>query len=138
MRSHRRKFVQRFHRRILGIAGIALLFAGAGVASVPRQAGAAAVQKHHVAAKQKVVKIMITTAGSRFSFGKPVHIKVGTKVVWINKTPAPHTITSKKPKLFNKSIASGAKVSIIFKKPGTYHYYCAIHPYMKGTIIVKK
>ena len=29
------------------------------------------------------------------------------------------------------------EVSVTFDKPGTYHYFCSIHPHMTGTVVVK-
>ncbi len=50
---------------------------------------------------------------------------------------APHTVTGKGHWSLNKQLSQGASVSVVFTKPGTYKYYCAIHPYMLGTIIVR-
>jgi plastocyanin len=65
-----------------------------------------------------------------------VKVKIGTRVIWKNGTDAPHTITSDKGGLFDKSVNSGKTVSIVFKKLGTFTYHCTIHPYMKGKITV--
>lgn len=65
-------------------------------------------------------------------------IKVGTRVTWVNRSDAPHTVTSTtKGWRFNKSLAS-RQISFTFRKAGTYVYHCTIHPGMHGTIVVKK
>ena len=65
-------------------------------------------------------------------------IKVGTRVTWVNRSDAPHTVTSTtKGRRFNKSLAS-RQISFTFRKAGTYVYHCTIHPGMHGTIVVKK
>jgi plastocyanin len=69
-------------------------------------------------------------------------IHAGTRVVWINHSLQPHTVTGTgTPPAFDSGtqrlINRGHSWSHIFSKPGTYHYYCLLHPYMKGTIVVQ-
>jgi plastocyanin len=63
----------------------------------------------------------------------------GTKVTWDNKDEEPHTVTSADGGLLFKSPAldTDDKFSFTFAKPGTYKYFCSIHPHMVGTIVVK-
>jgi plastocyanin len=66
-------------------------------------------------------------------------IAPGTKVTWINNDEEPHTVTSADG---GKTFKSGAldtddKFSFTFDKPGTYKYFCSIHPHMVATIVVK-
>ncbi|MEK7217799.1 MAG: cupredoxin family copper-binding protein [Patescibacteria group bacterium] len=64
-------------------------------------------------------------------------IKKGTKVTWVNNDTAPHTVTSDVGNLLNSpTLASGQSFSFTFTDVGTNNYYCAIHPTMKGSIIV--
>ena len=55
----------------------------------------------------------------------------GTKIVWNNKDEEPHTVMSADGGMTFKSPA------LTFDKPGTYKYFCSIHPHMVGTIVVK-
>jgi plastocyanin len=90
------------------------------------------------AAATKAVKII--ESNNKYSFkAQNITISAGTKVTWTNSTDALHTVTSTghPPATFNKHVAKGAKLTLTFSKKGTYHYYCTIHPYMKGTITVK-
>jgi len=67
-------------------------------------------------------------------------IKPGSKVSWTNRDGVDHTIVSDSgsPVLFkSEALATGASFSFTFTQPGTYAYYCSIHPSMKGTIIVQ-
>jgi len=67
-------------------------------------------------------------------------IKTGTTVTWMNQDGAPHQVASDPgtPVAFtSESLANGASYQFTFTKPGTYIYYCTIHPSMKGTIIVQ-
>ncbi|MGC7402792.1 cupredoxin domain-containing protein [Pandoraea pneumonica] len=66
-------------------------------------------------------------------------VAVGTKVTWVNHDNEPHTVTSQaNPREFASSaLDTGDTFVRTFDKPGTYTYYCAIHPHMTGTIVVK-
>jgi amicyanin len=73
---------------------------------------------------------------ANFSFQPPaLTIKTGTTVVWTNEDPTPHQIKSD---TFNSStLSKGQTFSFTFGTAGTYDYSCAIHPSMKGQIIVQ-
>jgi plastocyanin len=66
-------------------------------------------------------------------------VKSGQKVTWINRDEEPHTVVSVE-KQFKKSSAldTDQEFSITAGVPGTYTYYCSVHPKMTGTIVVKK
>jgi len=64
-------------------------------------------------------------------------IKVGEKVTWVNKDEEPHTATATDKRFASKTLDTGDQFSTEFKAPGTYKYYCALHPKMTGQIIVK-
>src|ERR1041384_2008958 len=59
-------------------------------------------------------------------------ISPGTKVTWLNRDDVPHTATSSdSPAKFNsKAIDTDEKFSYVFTQPGTYPYFCAVHPHM--------
>lgn len=63
----------------------------------------------------------------------------GTKVTWTNKDGEPHTVMSGDGGQGFKSQAldTDDKFSFTFDKPGTYKYFCSIHPHMSGTVVVK-
>jgi amicyanin len=65
-------------------------------------------------------------------------VKQGTKVTWTNKDNVGHTVTSDSgPDSFDSGLLSNNQTfSFTFSKPGTYTYYCSVHPYMKGTVVV--
>jgi plastocyanin len=75
-----------------------------------------------------------------FTFDPPtLTIPVGTKVTWVNHDDVPHTATSTaKPKHFESgTLDTDDKFSHMFTIPGTFEYFCAVHPKMTGRIIVK-
>jgi plastocyanin len=65
-----------------------------------------------------------------------ITVPAGTTVIWRNLDPVPHTVTSAEGKFDSGNITSGESYSHVFKDPGSYDYYCRIHPYMKGKVIV--
>jgi len=64
-------------------------------------------------------------------------VKVGTKVTWVNRDDDPHTATAIDKKFSSKTLDTGDQFSMEFSHPGTYKYYCALHPRMTGEVIVK-
>lgn len=67
-----------------------------------------------------------------------ITVKAGTAVTWTNQDTVGHTVTtedgSEGPD--SETLAKGDAYSYTFNTPGTYNYYCAPHPYMKGTVVV--
>ena len=61
----------------------------------------------------------------------------GQKVTWINNDSAAHTVTSNDKIFDSGKMSSGQTFSYIFTRPGTYYYYCAYHPNMKGIVEVR-
>ena len=75
-----------------------------------------------------------------FSFKPPqMTVSAGTRVTWVNHDDVPHTATSTvKPRLFDSgTLDTDDRFEHVFTTPGTYDYYCALHPKMTGQIIVK-
>jgi plastocyanin len=84
------------------------------------------------------MNVKIVARGGQYAFDPAtLNVKVGTQVVWTNTTAVPHTVTSDTGS-FNTpdNLEKNATFKVTFTKPGTYTYYCNIHTYMKGTIVV--
>jgi plastocyanin len=64
-------------------------------------------------------------------------VKAGTTVTWVNHDDEPHTATATDKRFNSKTLDNGDRFSQEFNTPGTYNYYCALHPKMTGKIIVK-
>jgi plastocyanin len=87
----------------------------------------------------------IATSGNRieikdFAFNpQTITVKSGEKITWINRDEEPHTIVSVE-KQFKKSSAldTDQEFTITAGVPGTYTYFCSVHPKMTGTIVVEK
>ena len=73
-----------------------------------------------------------------FSFG-PTTLTVapGTTVTWTNRDDIPHTVVSDDKVFKSKVLDTDEKFSYTFTKPGTYGYFCSIHPKMAGKVVVQ-
>jgi plastocyanin len=73
-----------------------------------------------------------------FSFGpQTLTIPAGATVTWTNRDDIPHTAVSSDGVFKSKAIDTDEKFSHTFTNPGTYPYYCTLHPKMTGKIIVQ-
>jgi plastocyanin len=124
----------------LAVSGVFVGFTGAALAHdmadmvmpVPTQAPAAAAQL--AATEPNAVTI------DNFAFGPgAITVAPGTKVTWTNRDDEPHTVVSAdNPRTFKSgALDTGENFSFTFDKPGTYRYFCSIHPHMTGTVVVK-
>ena len=65
--------------------------------------------------------------------------KSGQKITWINHDEEPHTVVSVGKKFPRSSaLDTDQEFSITAGAPGTYEYFCSVHPKMTGTIVVEK
>ena len=64
-------------------------------------------------------------------------VKAGTAVTWMNHDEEPHNVVSLDRVFRSKAIDGGEKFTASFDKPGTYKYICAVHPQMRGQIVVQ-
>jgi len=73
-----------------------------------------------------------------FKFTPPVlTLPVGTRVTWTNHDEESHTITSAQGVFGSTGLSHEEQFSQAFVSPGRYEYFCALHPHMKGTVIVR-
>ncbi|HEY2706381.1 MAG TPA: cupredoxin family copper-binding protein [Candidatus Dormibacteraeota bacterium] len=72
-----------------------------------------------------------------FAFGPAtVMVKPGTTVTWTQQDEDQHTVTADDGSFASSPLVTGGTYTHTFTAPGTYHYHCAIHPFMHGTVIV--
>src|SRR5262245_35664929 len=72
-----------------------------------------------------------------FTFGpQELKVKAGTTVTWTNEDDIPHTVVS--PNNFrSKVLDTDGTYSFTFTTPGTYKYFCSLHPHMTATVVVE-
>lgn len=73
-----------------------------------------------------------------FAFGPgTVEVVAGGSITWTNADLAPHTATAGGGAWDTGTIERGGHGRITFEAPGEYPYFCAYHPHMKGTVVVR-
>jgi plastocyanin len=73
-----------------------------------------------------------------FTFApQTVTVQVGTKITWTNSDDIPHTVVSSDNSFKSKTLDTDEKFSFTPTKPGTYSYFCSIHPKMTATVVVE-
>lgn len=74
-----------------------------------------------------------------------VTVPVGAAVTWTNEDIFGHTVTSGTPEdpdgrfdhtLGETTDGEGTQATVTFEEPGTYQYFCAFHPQMRGEVRV--
>lgn len=63
-------------------------------------------------------------------------VKAGTTVTWINEDDIPHVVAGP-PSFKSKALDTDDKFSFTFTTPGTFSYFCSLHPHMTGSIVVE-
>ncbi len=68
-----------------------------------------------------------------------ITVPAGTKIHFVNRDDIPHTVTDAANPRTIKSppLDTDDSYDRVFDKPGTYLYFCSLHPHMTGTVIVK-
>lgn len=64
-------------------------------------------------------------------------VAAGTTVTFVNDDEEPHTVTSSDKSFDSEGLDTNQKFTHTFAKAGTYTYFCEVHPYMHGTVVVK-
>jgi amicyanin len=64
-------------------------------------------------------------------------VKAGATVTWTNKDDIPHAIAAVNKQFKSKALDTSDSYSFTFTTPGTFAYFCSLHPHMTGTIVVE-
>lgn len=96
-------------------------------------------------AASAIIALLVAPAGAaevkvgidNFTFNpKMVTVKAGDTVTWTNKDDIPHTVAD--PGAFkSKALDTGDSFSFTFTTPGSFDYFCSLHPHMTGRIVVE-
>ena len=65
-----------------------------------------------------------------------IHVRAGDDVTFVNADDEAHTVTSDTALFDSRHLDEKQRYVHTFATPGTFPYHCAIHTFMKGTIIV--
>ncbi|WP_309109907.1 cupredoxin family copper-binding protein [Saccharothrix sp.] len=126
----------------LGIAGAVFGLAAAAVAPtappVAAEVGLAARAGHAQGAQPAAAAAhQVAISGYAYSPAS-ITVNVGDTVTWTNQDTAPHNVvvTSGPEKFTSPTLQKGQSFSFTFTKPGSYQYYCSVHPDMKASVTV--
>ena len=64
-------------------------------------------------------------------------VPVGTTVTWTNGDEEAHTVTATDRAYTSTGLEAKETYTHRFTTPGTYTYFCALHPHMTATVVVK-
>lgn len=127
--------------------GLDRIFAGLGVALVLATIAVLVIyggESGGAAAQQAGPAKMVDQVDIKNFLYAPaaVTVPVGSTITFTNRDAAPHTATSgaspSPDGVFDSgTLKQGASRTVKVTKAGTFAYYCAIHPFMKGTVTVK-
>jgi 3',5'-cyclic-AMP phosphodiesterase len=98
---------------------------------------------HPIAITDLPLEAATTNADARdvvvdnFSFAPATtSVPVGTTITWTNRDDVPHNIVSTEQKFKSPVLDTDEQFSHRFEAPGSYKYFCSIHPKMTGRIVV--
>lgn len=82
-------------------------------------------------------EVLVEVMNDRFSSAQ-IKVKKGTKVTWVLKSTMMHTVTSYEG-IFDGVVTpnGNTRFSYTFNETGTFNYFCMVHPFMTGTVIVE-
>lgn len=68
-----------------------------------------------------------------------ITVPAGTRVTWTNRDDIPHVVVAADPTQAVRSppLDTDDSFAFTFDKPGTYRYFCSLHPRMQGTVTVR-
>ena len=82
-------------------------------------------------------------SNGKFFVPETLTVSKGTTVSWTNEDTTLHTVTSGSAESGNSGtefdssyLAAGKTFQHPFNTAGTFDYYCTLHPYMKGKVVV--
>ena len=80
----------------------------------------------------------LTVRIDNFTFSPPeITIASGTAVTWESRDDIPHEVVAEDKAFRSKVLDTDESYTFTFTSPGIYEYFCALHPHMKGKVIVK-
>jgi plastocyanin len=66
-----------------------------------------------------------------------ITVHPGDTVEWKNSDIVPHTVTAVDKSFGSPTIVRGRTWKFVVKATGTFPYFCALHPNMRGKLIVE-
>lgn len=117
-------------RKLGWIRGVVMILCGALLLAGARRLTSQAMSNAAAATDVKI---------DNFTFAPvTLTVRTGTTVKWVNRDDIPHTVVSEDKSTFkSKALDTDESFSYTFTKPGTYTYFCSIHPKMVAKVVVQ-
>jgi plastocyanin len=94
--------------------------------------------KTHAAIMQAKPATAVAVKIDNFVFAPgSVSVPVGTTVRWTNNDDVPHTVVSDDKTFKSKALDTNEEFTYTFTRPGTYTYFCSVHPKMTAKVVVQ-
>jgi plastocyanin len=75
----------------------------------------------------------------KFAFSpQEITVTPGTTIVWTNHDETPHTIIAGDGSFVSKAMDTDDSFAHTFAAEGDFRYFCTLHPFMTGTVHVRK
>lgn len=113
-------------KKIVFLTLVACVLVGAIVIASPLIRGAA---NDKAAVEIKIDNFSFTPAS--------ITVSRGTQVRWTNRDDIPHTVVGEDKSFRSKALDTDQQFVYTFSKPGTYKYFCSLHPKMMATVVVQ-
>jgi plastocyanin len=125
-------------RLVLSFAAALALSGGVALAQYPDPVTPAPAASAPAAAPSPAPSPVSTIHIKNFAFvPDTVTIHPGQTVRFVMDDETPHTVTADDKSFDSGNLSQKDTWKHTFAKEGTYKYFCAYHPYMKGTVVVK-
>jgi plastocyanin len=115
---------------------VARLFGACAVVALAIAVPAAAGRAHDAMVTVAAENATVTIDHHAFA-PAALTINAGTTVTWKNADDSPHTVRSRSQTFASGALDTGDSFSQTFATPGVYQYFCSLHPFMVGEIVVK-
>jgi Icc protein len=133
-------------RSMLGVSSVThrpnlagLSIAEQTLSAGPATAAMAAAAVAPAAASRSTTNAARAVTISNFTFAPAaLTVRAGEEVTWLNEDDAPHTVVGSDPgsPLKSPALDTGDKYAAKLTQPGTYKYFCSLHPHMTGAVTV--
>lgn len=110
----------------------------AGLAGFPALAGCFSDRPSSAANPMEPAGGAVAAKISGFAFvPKDIVVSTGDTVTWTNEDGTIHTVTAGDGSFGSPILQGGETYSFTPSSPGSFPYFCNVHPFMRGTLSVR-
>ena len=133
-------------KKITAIGTVSLIIIVIIAFSIPTESNQEIVEQNSDVKADVIMPTKVSRPGceeqDRCYLPPQISVGKGDEVIWINEDSAFHSVTSGKydepTNLFDSGHLDPSEYfSFTFESTGVFDYYCTLHPWMEGQVIVK-